>query len=191
MQLKGFSSVRICLWVFKIYTRVHSVAHCEQFNGLSPVRTLSSLFNNSDFLKVLLHLEQLKGFSPVWIPSCTSKFKRIYEFYQYLQCCWFSEGLVTHWVADGFLIYVNSSMNFESTRPGKFYVILRVAKLFLLWKSCHTLSSWMISFLCKFFCESWKYLSVWISYHTFNSKMVSPPYLFFHDSLKYEFLITL
>ena len=118
--------MRIRLWVFKIY---NSVAHCEQLNGLSPVRTLSSLFNNSDFLKVLLHLELLKGFSPVWIPSCTGKFNRICEFYQYLQCCWFSEGLVTHWVADGFLIYVNSSMNFESTCPGKFYVTLKVAKI--------------------------------------------------------------
>ena len=40
-------------------------------NSVSPVRTLSCLFNNPDFLKVLLHFEQLKCLSPVWILSCT------------------------------------------------------------------------------------------------------------------------
>ena len=155
-----------------------------------PVRTLSCLFNNPDFLKVLLHFEQLKDFSPVWILSCTFNVTYSLEVLSHIEqvtylCEFFHKSLK-------YLPWQISCRTLNSKMVCHQYGFFHVSSMLLiLWKSCHTLSNWRVSYRCEFFHESLKYPLVWISYLTINSKIVSSLYEFFHDSLDYEFLATL
>ena len=122
-----------------------------------PVRTLSCLFNNPDFLKVLLYFElQLKGLSPVWILSCTSNVADSLKVLSHIEQL---KGFLSMWILS-WIFKVPALANFLS----HFEYLKGFSTVWIL--SC----TFNIADSLK---ESLKYLPVWISYHTLNSKIVS------------------
>ena len=137
------SKLFVTLWAAQRYSRL-------------PVRTLSCLFNNPDFLKVLLHFEQLKGFSPVWILSCISNVADSLKVLSHIEQL---KGFLCMWILS-WIFKVPALANFLS----HFEYLKGFSTVWIL--SC----TFNIADSLK---ESLKYLPVWISYHTLNSKIVS------------------
>ena len=66
-HLKGFSSVWIIIWYFRLCACANDLEHSKHLKGFSLVWILICARRCPATVKDLTHIEHLKGFSPVWI----------------------------------------------------------------------------------------------------------------------------